>query len=343
MSAKEESLEIEEENKSKGWLRGIIIFIVLLVVGIFALGWYWSIEPPPFNVKQEALNRAKKTDLKEMPVGYVYGNTLAHIAEVLLFKSGGYITNDVAPPGILVDDITSFEYGALVMLRDATSALRNHLARAQSQSAEDPDLAKAEPYFYYENNSWALPSTEAEYKKGVTALHFYIQRLIKHDKKTPAHFYARADNLWQYVEIVIKRLGGLSTRLNANTSRYNSMMSINTVDQNESEQKQSAVGRTAWLEIDNVFWEARGAAWALLHILKAVKYDFEDILLDKRAMDTVDIMIREMANALEPVVSPVILNGDGFGIFANYSLAMANYISRANAAALDLRDVMNRG
>jgi hypothetical protein len=37
------------------------------------------------------------------------------------------------------------------------------------------------------------------------------------------------------------------------------------------------------------------------------------------------------------------LNGDGFGIFANYSLAMANYISRANAAALDLRDVMNRG
>jgi len=335
--------ELSEEKKGKNWVKGILIFLVLLVIGIFALGWYWSIEPKIFNVRQEALTRAKKTSLKDIPVGYVYGNTLAHIAEVLLYKSGGYITNDVAPPGVLVDDITSFEYGALIMLRDATSALRNHLARAQSQSAEDPDLAKAEPYFYYENNSWALPSTEAEYKKGVTSLHFYIQRLIQHDKKTPAHFYARADNLWQYIEIVIKRLGGLSTRLNANTSRYVSMMSINTVDQQESTQKESAVGQTPWLEIDNVFWEARGAAWALLHILKAVKYDFEDILLDKRAMDTVDIMIREMANALENVLSPVILNGDGFGVFANYSLAMANYISRANAAALDLRDVMNRG
>ena len=170
--------ELSEEKKGKNWLKGIVIFLVLLVIGILALGAYWSIEPKIFNVREEALTRAKKPNLKEIPVGYVYGNTLAHIAEVLLFKSGGYITNDVAPPGILVDDITSFEYGALVMLRDATSALRNHLARAQSQSAEDPDLAKAEPYFYYENNSWALPSTEAEYKKGVTAIHFYILTLI---------------------------------------------------------------------------------------------------------------------------------------------------------------------
>ena len=28
-----------------------------------------------------------------------------------------------------------------------------------------------------------------------------------------AQFYSRADNLWQYTEVVIKRLGGLSTRL----------------------------------------------------------------------------------------------------------------------------------
>jgi len=39
----------------------------------------------------------------------------------------------------------------------------------------------------------------------------------------------------------------------------------------------------------------------------------------------------------------MILNGNGFGMLANYSLAMANYVARANAAALDLRDVMNRG
>jgi hypothetical protein len=60
-------------------------------------------------------------------------------------------------------------------------------------------------------------------------------------------------------------------------------------------------------------------------------------------MNTLDNMIQALENALTPTLSPVVLNGDGFGLFANYSLAMANYIARANAAALDLRDVMNRG
>ncbi len=72
-------------------------------------------------------------------------------------------------------------------------------------------------------------------------------------------------------------------------------------------------------------------------------HDFKDILLDKRAMRTVDIMIKALENSLEPIFSPMILNGDGYGLFANYSLTMANYVARANAAALDLRDIMNRG
>jgi len=93
------------------------------------------------------------------------------------------------------------------------------LPEIQSQSAEDPDLAIAEPYFYYEHNSWALPSTEAEYQKGIDALHKYMSRLQKYGGPVKkAQFYSRADNLWQYTEVVIKRLGGLSTRLSANSA-----------------------------------------------------------------------------------------------------------------------------
>lgn len=68
------------------------------------------------------------------------------------------------------------------------------------------------------------------------------------------------------------------------------------------------------MEIDNVFYEARGSCWALLHILRAIKHDFSDILLDKRAMNTLDNMIQALENALTPTLSPVVLNGDGFGI-----------------------------
>jgi hypothetical protein len=327
--------DFSEDAEKKGFTWFLSSLGVISVVMVIALGGYWSIEPDGFNVIEEARIRQDKDHIDQLPIGYVYANTLAHIAETLLYKSGGYITNDVGVPGVYLDNITSWEYGALIMLRDATSALRNHLARSQSQSAEDPDLAMAEPYFYYEHNSWALPSTEAEYEKGIDALHSYMVRLADPSHKNPGHFYSRADNLWQYVEIIIKRLGGVSTRLSASTARFEAYdMQLD---------KPGAISQTSWLQIDNEFWQARGSCWALLHILKAIKHDFRDIIEDKRAMDTLDIMIHEMENALAPIVSPVILNGDGFGVFANYSLAMASYVSRASAAALDLRDVMNRG
>ncbi len=334
-----------QDIKSKGILWGFGIFLLIVAVVLFVLGAWWGREPDQFNIQDEAVKRAEETHSTEnMPVGYVYTNTLAHIAEVLLHKSGGYITNDVAPPGVLLDNIANWEYGALVMLRDATSALRNHFARDQSQSAEDADLAIAEPFFYYEHNSWALPSTEAEYQKGIESLHKYMQRLQKYGGPVKkAQFYSRADNLWQYTEVVIKRLGGLSTRLTANSSTANLGPGLSDLEREAAEQQGTPLSKITWLEIDDVFYEARGASWALLHILRAIKHDFADILLDKRAMRTVDIMIKAMENALQPIMSPMILDGGGYGLFANYSLTMANYIARANAAALDLRDIMNRG
>lgn len=344
----ENDLPPNTQYKGVLWTLGVIGALVSVL--LLALAIWWSQEPDPFNVYDEAMERTKQTNTTEIPVGYVYANTLAHIAEVLMHKPGGYITNDAAPPGVFMDNMPSWELGALVILRDATTALRNHFARDQSQSAEDPDLAIAEPYFYYERNSWALPSTEAEYQKGIDSLHNYMIRLQKPAGKKPARFYSRADNLWQYVEVVIKRLGGLSTRLSASSEHtYIREMTVQLTENPEAQKLRSEhvttepLTRTTWLEVDDIFWEARGASWALLHILKAIEHDFRAILIDKRAMNTVDIMIRALENSLQPIMSPMILNGSGYGLFANYSLTMANYIARANAAALDLRDVMNRG
>jgi hypothetical protein len=39
----------------------------------------------------------------------------------------------------------------------------------------------------------------------------------------------------------------------------------------------------------------------------------------------------------------MILNGNGFGYVANHSLVMANYISRANAALIELSELLAQG
>lgn len=340
----------KEDAVSKGilWFFGMLVSITIIV--LLVLGGWWGAEPTSFDVEEEAANYIKANGgMTERPIGFVYTNTLAHMAQVLMDKPGGYISNDITPPGIFLDNIRSWEYGALVMLRDGTTALRNHFARDQSQSMEDKDLALAEPYFYYEPNSWALPSSESEYDKGISALHKYMVRLHNPTgKQRRAQFYSRSDNLWAYLEVVIKRLGGISTRLTASTDRFAGAAGVlydpsGVVEPKFTEEKTKGVGKTPWLEIDDVFYEARGSSWALLHILQAIKVDFGGILLDKRAMNTLDNMINALENALTPILSPMVLNGNGFGITANYSLAMANYLARANASALDLRDLMDKG
>ena len=101
--------------------------------------------------------------------------------------------------------------------------------------------------------------------------------------------------------------------------------------------------KTSWWDIDNEFYEARGATWALLHFLKAIEIDFKDVLEQKNAKVSVQQIIRELEASQEPMWSPMVLNGDGFGMLANHSLVMANYISRANAALIDLNDLLSQG
>jgi hypothetical protein len=67
------------------------------------------------------------------------------------------------------------------------------------------------------------------------------------------------------------------------------------------------------------------------------------VLADKNARVSLKQIIRELEGTQETVWSPVILNGTGFGLFANHSLVMASYISRANAAIIDLRDLLSQG
>ncbi len=329
------------KEKGLAWTAGLLVGTWLLAT--LVLGVYWSIPPEPFDVKAVAEARASAGQ-DRLVTGYVYTSTLMHLAETLLDKPGGYLSNDRFPPGVWLDNMPNWEFGVLVMLRDGAQALRNHFSRSQSQSLEDPDLAQAEPQFNFQNDSWLLPATEREYRKGLEALGRYLERLSDPEHRE-AQFYARADNLRLYLEIVSKRLGSLSQRLSASVGqiRVNTDLAGDEGAAQATPAPSEVEVRTPWLEIDDVFHEARGATWALLHLLQAIEIDFASVLQKKNAVVSLRQIIRELEYTQQPLLSPVVLNGRGFGLFANYSLTMANYIARANAALIDLRDLLQRG
>ena len=321
---------------------GVVLFAAVLIL-LIGLSIYWSNKPDVFDVVENASDRAQSQEQKVV-VGYTTTNTLVQVANTLLHKPGGFISNDVGLPGVWLDNITNWEFGVLVQVRDMSRALRKDFSRSQSQSQEDPDLALAEPQFNFDNNSWLFPATESEYKKGIKALIRYQNRLADREVND-AQFYARADNLRNWLGDIETRLGSLSQRLSASVGKKR----INTDLAGESEASQSTPTpdevevKTPWLEIDDVFYEARGTSWALIHILRAIEVDFGDTLQKKNARVSLRQIIRELEGTQASLNSPIILNGSGFGLFANHSLVMASYIARANAAIIDLRELLSQG
>ena len=305
--------------------------------------WYDYYNREPFDVYAYSMERAGgNTD--KLVTGYITTATLVRVSGTLLDKRGGYLSNDVMPPGVYLDNIPNWEFGALVQVRDLARAMRNDFSRSQSQSAEDRDLIIAEPQLNFDNESWLFPATEGEYRTAIRALERYLDRLADEDQ-TDAQFYARADNLREWLSLVEKRLGSLSQRLSASVGqkRINTDLAGDSAAQQSTRAPSELEIQTPWNEVDDVFYEARGSAWALLHFLKAVEHDFRPVLEKKNAVISLRQIIRELEATQQTVWSPVILNGSGFGFVTNHSLVMASYLSRANAAVIDLRNLLEQG
>lgn len=329
--------------KQQGPIWATVLALVTISVFLLFLSWIWGQEPDQFDVHQASARMVGELEVEPV-TGMITVATAIEVVNVLLDKPGGYLSNDKMPPGLWMDNIPSWEFGVVVQLRDLARALRNDMSRSQSQSMEDKDLAAAEPLFNFDNNSWLFPPTERQYRKGANALKRYLKRMASQDERR-AQFFSRADNLRKWLEIVETRLGGMSQRLSASIGQ----MRVNTDLAGDSDAQQATpapgmmVIKTPWLEIDDVFYEVRGGSWALIHFMQAIEYDFRDVLKKKNAQISLRQIIRELEGAQQPVWSPMVLNGSGYGLVTNYSLIMASYISRANAAVIDLRNLLEQG
>lgn len=321
-------------------LGGVVAIYFLVTIG---LGIFWSDEPDMWDVKSAVEVDLAASGKQKVP-GFATTSTLIRLSNLLLDKPGGYLTNDITPPGIWLDNVPNWEYGVLVQVRDLTRSLRKDIARSQSTSMENADLAIAEPQFNFDSRSFWFPSTESEYRRGIQYLKRYQNGLLKSDSNS-AQFFARADNLRNWLADVETRLGSLSQRLSASVGKEQvnvDMAGDAAVIQSPTMPQEMRV-KTGFLELDDVFYEARGASFALVHLLQAIEIDFRDVLVKKNALVSVQQIIRELEASQQPVMSPMILNGSGFGMLANHSLVMANYISRANAAIIDLRRLLEQG
>jgi hypothetical protein len=319
------------------------ISLVVLILLLWFVSIYWSTEPEMFDVRRSAELQAQQNN-HEVVVGYTTTHTLIKVTRTLLEKPGGYLSNDVMPPSVFMDNMPSWEFGALEMVRDLALAMRKDFSRSQSQSRDNPQLVKAQPNLNMNHLKWIIPSAESMYQDAIKELELYQADLVDRTAGD-AQFYSRADNLRDWLKQVEKRLGNLSQKLSASVGQevLDTDLAGDASARLSTQRPSQRYEKTSWWKTDDNFYEARGAAWALLHFLKAVEVDFADVLEKKNATVSLRQIIRELESTQQTLWSPMVLNGSGLGMLANHSLVMANYISRANAALIELSELLNQG
>lgn len=308
------------------WLPGDQGSVWLVVIPLFllvqaALGWYWSREPEPFQVVVAEPGASRP--------GVLLATTLARVVDTLTDKHGGYLHNDLLPPGVLLDDIPAWEIGVLHQARDLSRALHRDMGMSPARLVEDVDLAQAEAALNVSPDSWVFPAAEREFGKGGEALHRYARRL---EAGKEAAFSVRQSHLLRWMADVDGRLALLTARLNAALPDHPVIVGAG------GEMAESP--RTPAWQVDNAFYEARGSAWALMHLLRAVEVEFAPVLEREGAQLSLRAAIHELEATQQTVWSPIILNGSGFGLFANHSLVMANYLGRARANLDEVRALL---
>jgi len=317
-----------------------IIFITF-ILWLLSIWWGWM--PSAYDVKARTQEEATLSNAEIVP-GYATTTALIDVTSWLVEKPGGFMSNDMTPPGLIMDNMPAFEYGVLEQVRDLALVMRLDFSRSQSQSTGDKDLETAQTKVNISHKNWALPSAESEYKDAIRAFKRYRDRLVAVDQ-TEAQFYTRADNLSDWLREIEKRLGSISQNLSASVGNdiFDTNLAGDPTAKQSTASSDEKMVKTSWFKVDDVFYQSRGSTWAILHFLKAVEIDFADVLEKKNATVSLKQIIRDLEATQQAVWSPMVLNGSGFGFLANHSLVMANYVSRANAALIDLRRLLEQG
>ncbi len=336
--------------KAHGWVWRIALAIGTLVAIIIIMMLLWSRETDTITARQAVINYTPAEDLttegelKHIKTGAALTATTIHLIDTLIHKSGGYLSNDIMPPGIIMDNMPEWEYGVLRNLRDISKVFRNHFSTSGSQTKMDDDLAEVENNLSIDSEQWMFPQPESAYDDAGKALRRYFDR-INDDDDSDAQFNARADNLRQFLKVVSQNLGSYSQRLSESVGvkAENMALAGDASATQSTEAPKQLFNKTPWYKVDNNFYEARGYAWALLQEMRAIEIDFANVLEKKNAAVYVKQLTRELEATQSTVWSPIILNGNGFGIVTNHSLVMASYLTRANAIIIELGDLLKNG
>ena len=257
----------------------------------------------------------------ESPVkGVAFIRTNQILVEQLLEN---WLPNDLLWPTVLLDNMPNFQIGVLEVVRYNVRVLRDNLSRMRTTDKLDPAAEGTFTALSNDPYKWWFPSAESKWKQAHQNLGTFYENLASQK----SNFYPRADNLVELLNQYASLMGGVNTRLINAPGDIEETLTVDEATTTNLQPHRMVDIDIPWYRIDNNFYYAQGAAYALSESLKAIRIDFIDILKDKNSLQLVDKILENLRRcSFEPLI---VFNGDPDSIFANHSLNLSGVFNDA--------------
>lgn len=306
------------EKPQYGWIwKPLLALLVAALVVMVGLGIWWNMTPKAFDV--EVATEQQRGALVLDKRGAVSVATLKQLLDTLQDKPGGYLRDDILPPGLVMDNMPSWEWGVLRQSR----VMSHSLATFDPQGA--PAIESLDAVMRGNADNWLISSTGKQLKMARGQVNDYLQAF---GESGSGAFEASGKGLAAWLAAVRTELAPLTERLSASVGDADMLREL------DIEVPESA--DVPWYRIDNDLHQARGQAWALLHLMEAMLRDQRDVIEAAGMLKQWQRVQAELQRTQRHLWSPVVLRGSGFGIFANYPLTMAHHLTRIDESLAEL-------
>lgn len=306
------------ETPQYGWIwKPLLVVLIVALVVMVGLGVWWSKAPKAFDV--EAVTEQQRQSSSPAGRGVVTVATLKQLLDTLQDKPGGYLRDDVLPPGLVMDNMPSWEWGVL----QQTQVMSHQLASLDPRTA--PPVEALDSAMRGNADNWILSSTGKKLAEASGQMGDY---LVQFDQASGTAFAANGQGLAGWLSAVRAKLAPLTERLSASVGDADMLKELGIAVPESAD--------VPWYRVDNDLHQARGQSWALSRLMAAMLRDQRDVIESAGMLDHWQRAQAELERTQRHLWSPVVLRGSGFGIFANYPLTMAHHLTRIDASLAEL-------
>jgi hypothetical protein len=295
----------------------IIALVLLALLAVYFIGgmlWLHRIDDDPeFALESSA------------PAG---GSQAVAVAADLIdreINTHRWVANDpFFMPGALLDNMPSFQQGIIAALSRFGIELADQIARTRGSSQIDRDLDLASGLLKYPGTIWIFDlrtslaptaSSESQYRRAMTALRDYNQRLAAGD----ALFETRSDNLLATLERIAADMGSSSAALDRHLEEG---------------------GFWPDFSADDLFYNNKGRLYAYYLLLRALETDFAKVIAERDLEGPWQQMLATFRAATE--LQPwVIVNGaPDSQLLPSHLAAQGFYLLRARTQLHEINNIL---